>query len=247
MPCARRRQHIQSVVESRPTATRMPATLMDLQPEPLFELGHDQLQQNLEVRTGAAGGLVGMMAGHLRPVLDSITDRVEVLAACVDLSRSRIPEAVRMSRRTSLQRPAGPRDRHRDIIQTEVGGKRCATSRQGRGTRHRTFQCASTRVVCFDSVSREATLRGLLPGERSGVGVVTCPSVFMGTLRNTCGRMIREGEGGDQRDAVVPALLTLGEHTAKPRRKSPAFLADIGAWSIADHTVSIFEQWRREM
>ena len=90
-------------------------------------------------------------------------------------------------------------------------------------------------------------MRGLLPGERSGVGVIICPSVFMGALRNTCGRMMRWGEGGDQRDAVVPALLTLGEHTAKPRRKSPAVSANIGAWSIADHTVSIFENVRREV
>ena len=59
--------------------------------------------------------------------------------------------------------------------------------------------------------------------------------------------MMRQGEGGDQRDAVVPALLTLGEHNAKSRRKSPAFLADIGAWSIADHTASIFAHVRREL
>ena len=90
-------------------------------------------------------------------------------------------------------------------------------------------------------------MRGLLLGERNGVGVVTCPSVFMGPLRNTCGRMMRQGEGGDQRDAVVPALLTLGEHNAQLRRKSPAFLADIYAWSIADHTVSIFAHVRREL
>ena len=85
---------------------------MDIQPETLLELDHDRLQQNLEVRTGEAGGLAGMMADRLRPLLDSITDRVKVLAACIDVSRGRIPEAVRMSRRTALQRPAGPRDRH---------------------------------------------------------------------------------------------------------------------------------------
>ena len=55
----------------------------------------------------------------------------------------------------------------------------------------------------------------------SGVGVVTCPSVFMGPLRNTCGRMMRQGEGGGQRDVVVPALLTMGEHNAKPGERVP--------------------------
>ena len=53
-----------------------------------------------------------MMADHLRPLLDSITDREKDLAAWIDLSRGRLPEAVRMSRRTALQRPSGPRDRH---------------------------------------------------------------------------------------------------------------------------------------
>ena len=89
----------------------MPANLMDIQAETLLEMDHDRLLHNLEVRTGAAGGLAGMLADRLRPLLDSVTDRVKVLAACIDLSRSRIPEAVRMSRRTALQRPAGPRDR----------------------------------------------------------------------------------------------------------------------------------------
>ena len=85
---------------------------MDLQPETLLEMDHDRVLQNLEVRTGAAGGLAGMMAEHLRPRLDSVTDRVKVQAAFIDLSRGRSPEAVRMSRRTALQRPAGSRDRH---------------------------------------------------------------------------------------------------------------------------------------
>ena len=76
----------------------------------------------------------------------------------------------------------------------------------------------------------------------SGVGVVTCPSVFMGPLRNTCGRMMRQGEGGGQRDVVVPALLTMGEHNAKPGERVPL------SWPTwADHTVSIFANVRREV
>ena len=62
VPYARRRQHLQRGPESGPTATRMPADLMDLQPETLLELDHGWLLQSLEVphrcswRTGRNDG-----------------------------------------------------------------------------------------------------------------------------------------------------------------------------------------------
>ena len=84
--------------------------LLTSQPESPMHLSQEALLKNLKcARRGAAGGLPGMTAEHLRPVLESPHDAARFM--CQSFARGDIPEeilqAFRMGRITALQKPTG--------------------------------------------------------------------------------------------------------------------------------------------
>ena len=96
-------------------ATRCPSTarapfpedFLFHRPEVPLILNHVQMLRNL---SGAAGGLSGMTAEHLRP-LESSRDSEMFWSMCQEFARGIIPvpvlEAIRMGRMTALQKPSG--------------------------------------------------------------------------------------------------------------------------------------------
>ena len=75
-------------------------------------------------------------------------------------------------------------------------------------------------IGAFDLVSREAMLRGLLSAE-GGEAVLPfvrqfygAPSMYLWQDDSGVTHEIHQGEGGEQGDALMPALFSLGQHPA---------------------------------
>ena len=77
-----------------------------------FSLEQDRLLRNLRVsRRGSAAGPSGMIADHLRPLLDSVHDSELFWRFCEGFARATLPDeivrVVKMGRETALQKPSG--------------------------------------------------------------------------------------------------------------------------------------------
>ena len=116
-------------------------------------------------------------------------------------------------------------------------------------------------IGAFDLVSRESMLRGLfsvqggeavLPFVRQFYGV---PSTYLWQDDSGDIHEIHQGEGGEQGDALMPALFCLGQHNALAAVQQElvgnerlfAFLDDIYVTCSPGRVVPIFNTLRREL
>ena len=100
--------------QRRPHAPRGPLApeLTGYQPTSLVELEQDRLLRNLRsARRGAAGGPSGMIADHVRPLLDSERDAESFWHMCEEFARVQVSDEVvqplRMGRMTVLPKSSG--------------------------------------------------------------------------------------------------------------------------------------------
>ena len=96
----------------RPQEPREPMPPELMRSENLFNLDHDLFTRNLKCAgRGAAGGLSGMTAEHVKPILDNTRDTELFCQVGECLARGEIPEdvlhAMRMGRMTALQKTSG--------------------------------------------------------------------------------------------------------------------------------------------
>ena len=194
------------------------------------------LLKNLKsARRGAACGPSGITTEHLRPLLDSEED-----CDCQAFARARIPDevlsAVRMGRITALQKPSGgirgivvgdsvrrlvsrtiaqqigpavevATAPHQYAMSTRAGCESIAHLLQARTDQdHRATVLSIDGIGAFDLVSRESMLRGL---SRVEGGATYIWQDEKGVVHD-----IPQGEGGEQGDALMPALFSLGQHPA---------------------------------
>ena len=116
-------------------------------------------------------------------------------------------------------------------------------------------------IGAFDLVSREAMLRGLLSVE-GGDTVFPFVRQFYGTpstylWQDDDGTVhdVQHGEGGEQGDALMPALFALGQHNAlvtlqlrlSPHERLFAFLDDIYVVCSPDRVLPIFQALEIEL
>ena len=115
-------------------------------------------------------------------------------------------------------------------------------------------------IGAFDLVSREAMLRGfsaeggeaVLPFVRQFYGA---PSMYLWQDDSGVTHEFHQGEGGEQGDALMPALFSLGQHPALVAVQTQfgsncrllAFLDDIYARCSPDRVIPIFNSLRREL
>ena len=100
--------------ERRPPVPRnpIPPDILHAVPAEQFFLDFDVFARNIRnAKRGAAGGLSGMTAEHLRFILGSPSETAAFFRAAQDLARADIPKDVlvllRMGRLTALQKPGG--------------------------------------------------------------------------------------------------------------------------------------------
>ena len=100
-------------------------------------------------------------------------------------------------------------------------------------------------IGAYDTISRNAMLRGLrhMEGGEAVLPFVLqfygTPSTYLWEDSEGVVHEILQGEGGEQRDALMPALFALGQHDAllaiqdrlRPEERLFAFLDDIYVWS----------------
>ena len=130
---------------------------------------------------------------------------------------------------------------------------------EGVGARTQTHTHAQ--ISGYDSISRVAMLRGLqqmetgdalLPFVSKFYGF---PSTYMWGDDERVVHEITQGEGGEQGDALMPALFSLGQHSAleaiqarlRPGERLMAFLDDIYAKSIPNRFVAVFTAVQEEL
>ena len=116
-------------------------------------------------------------------------------------------------------------------------------------------------IGVFDLVSRESMLRGLLRVE-GGDSVLpfvrqfyASPSSYIWQDEHGIVHDVPQGEGGEQGDALMPALFSLGQHPALEAVQSQllegetlcAFLDDLYAICRPDRVVPIFNLIQREL
>ena len=116
-------------------------------------------------------------------------------------------------------------------------------------------------IGAFDLVSRESMLRGLLSVEGGHAALpfvrqfYGAPSTYLWQDDMDVVHEVHQGEGGEQGDALMPALFSLGQHNALVAVQQQlghdermfAFLDDIYVTSRPDRVVPIFNILRREL
>ena len=262
--------------------------------ENLFNLDHDLFTKNLKcARRGAAGGLSGMTAEHVKPILDNTRDTELFCQVGEHLARGEIPEdvlhAMRMGRMTALQKTSGgvrgivAGDMVRRLVAKTIAQQIRAPVEVATAP----FQHAlSTRAGCecvahalqaltdadpratilsvdgisaYDSISRVAMLRGLqrMEGGDALLPFVSqfygSPSTYLWEDDEGVVHEISQGEGGEQGDALMPALFSLGQHSAleaiqarlRPSERLMAFLDDIYGTSDPDRSAECSRQSKK--
>ena len=262
----------------------MPPELM--RSENLFNLDHDLFTKNLKcARRGAEGGLSGMTAEHVKPILDNTRDTELFCQVGEYLEGGEIPEdvlhAMRMGRVTALLKASGgvrgivAGDMVRRLVAKTIAQQIRAPVEVATAP----FQHAlSTRAGCecvahalqaltdadpratilsvdgisaYDSISRVAIERPSTNGRRRRT-----LAVRESILRFPFNIFdISQGEGGEQGDALMPALFSLGQHSVleviqgrlRPSERLMAFLDDIFGKSDPDRSVAVFTAIQEEL
>ena len=151
---------------------------------------------------------------------------------------------------------------HQYAMSTRAGCESIAHLLQARTDQdHRATVLSIDGIGAFDLVSRESMLRGLsrveggdrvLPFVRQFYG---SPSTYIWQDEEGIVHDIPQGEGGEQGDALMPALFSLGQHPAFEAVQSQllegeticAFLDDVYAVCCPDRVVPIFNLFQREL
>ena len=116
-------------------------------------------------------------------------------------------------------------------------------------------------IGAFDLVSRESMMRGLLSVEGGHAALpfvrqfYGAPSTYLWQDDMDVVHEVHQGEGGEQGDALMPALFSLGQHNAlvavqhqlEQDERMFAFLDDIYVTARPDRVVPIFNLLRREL
>ena len=220
----------------RPPQLRSPLSdLLTAQLEVPFELDQALSLKNFKsARRGAAGGPSGMTTEHLRPLLDSEEDCEKFWFSAP----------------------------HQYAMSTRAGCESIAHLLQARTDQdHRATVLSIDGIGAFDLVSRESMLGGLsrveggdrvLPFVRQFYG---SPSTYIWQDEEGIVHDIPQGAGGEQGDALMPALFSLGQHPAFEAVQSQlfegeticAFLDDVYAVCCPDRVVPIFNLCQREL
>ena len=269
-------------LRQRPSAPREPLNVEPWpQPETLFMLDHQEFLKSLKTaRTGAAPGPSGMTADHVKPLLENSSDAESLCQVARLLARGHIPHEVlaviRMGRLTALQKPTGivAGDILRRLVARTVARQirqkvERATAPFEKSIVHpggvRMHKCStgphqSRSPVQYDTISRNAMLRGLRHmefGEATWPFVLQfygAPSTYLWEDSDGVVHEILQGEGGEQGDALMPALFALGQHDAlvaiqarlSPKGRLFAFLDDIYVWSPSPNRVATVHSARQE-
>ena len=185
------------------------------------------LLKNLKsAKRGAVGGSSGTTAEHLHPVLASSRGAERFWSMCQSFARGDVPEeilqAVRMGRRQATSSDAWSQGPLRSGAQqsnalTTRAGCECI----GHILQSETDASPNRTVLSFDGtgafhpVSRESMMRGWLSmeGGQEVLPIVRqfygAPSTYLWQDDTGVVRVVHQGEGGEQGDALVPAQFSL--------------------------------------
>ena len=211
----------------------LPPEIMGFQPATLFDLDEKMFCRNLHsARQGVVGGPSGMTCEHLRPLLDEVRAMQQLFKLGENLARAQVPPVVvnmvRCGRMTVLAKPDGGvrgvvsgdvlrRLVARTMAQQLGPAVKAATSPQGRGV------SASHTLQGLCELNPRTTITSI-----DGVGACDlispkpCNSslpfvrMFQYLWEDDFGEThsIPQGEGGEQGDAMMPLLHSVGQHEA---------------------------------
>ena len=212
----------------------IPREVMEHWPVEDFALDPNKFARNLRsARKGAAPGPSGMTSEHLRPLLSHPNDVLMLHRMGEQLARGQVPqvviEAIRVGRMIALQKPdSGVRGTVAgDILRRLVGStiaqqinpivERCTAP----------FQYALTTRAGTECVAHALPHRGRARGDSDVIDGISAfdlitvrpdvtggPSVHLWEDDSGVVHHIRQGEGGDQWDPLMPLLYSLGQHSA---------------------------------
>ena len=218
--------------------------------EPVVLDGEEFVKSLRNSRRGAAPGPSGMCAEHLRPLLDRESDVMAITMFANSFARGQIPsdivQAVRLGRMTALQKPDGgvrgivvgdyfTRLVSRTLAKQFAQKAEDATSPfQCECVAHmvQAYRVHSATIVSVDGVgandlvSRTAMLSGLMDmeeGDRLLPFVrlfYSDPSTFLWDDAVGDTHEIRQGEGVEQGNALMPLLFSLGQWPDVWRKES---------------------------
>ena len=212
----------------RPPTLRdpLPDDAVNHVPRTPLALDEDKFGKNQRsAKRGAAAGPSGMTIEHIRPLLENARILHPFFQMCERLAQAKVPqavvEAVQVGRMTALRKPDGGvegiivGDVIRRLIGKAVLGasalpmfcKACAANGDlYRGERFRP-NIARCHVGCIERGGRRRC---------SSVVRMFCGASSSYLWEDTGGvvHTISQGEGGEQRDALMPLQFAVGQHTA---------------------------------
>ena len=189
-------------------------------------------------KRGAAGGASGMTREQLQPLLDSPKDVKLFFKMAESLARAEVPDAVtqtiRMGRMTAFRKPSGG-------VRGIVAGDQCV-AHVLEGLCELDGHCTVTSIdgiSAYDLVSRAAMLDGLLNrvgGEALPFVRMFCgsPSLHMWEDADGVEHTIRQGEGGEQGDALNRSFVWVSiQHLKQCRTKCVRESSCSHIWTIS--------------